>query len=483
LLATLGTLTLGAAGCVPPWAPAAPGAGTAVPPGGARPDARPPRRLRLVLSPEGLPALDEALRRAIAVAAGATGDTAEVQETGSFLGGPPATGELPAEAIAHRVLVAVQAGTPPDALLLLGRQAQVARLQSQGLLLDVSGLMHRVGRLQGGTLALSETLHVVAGNWFAVPWYQRLVGHWVREPVLRAGGLRRDGEVTYAALRQALAGAGAEGASVAPWGIGGADTADVDAWCWGAIHAWGGGLADRKGERVNLDTPQTVGALEWLAETLLPTSLHPAAGRWADGEKNAAFERGETAYTYSERAIAQGPGGPQDGADPARPAGSSPLPSPPAPAVYLRTLAGPVARPRAVGGGGAWLLPRGGAAEATERFLEALLDPALQRPLWVAGGRFALPAYLGGWDDPAIGGAPWAESARRFRSELDLDGDAFVSAAGNGGPETGAAQAIGALRFGAGMLRAVLAGRPAAEVVAETQRRAVELYRAFGLPG
>ena len=268
LLATPGALTLGAAGCVPPWAPAAPAAGTEAPSSGARPDARPPRRLRLVLSPEGLPALDEALRRAIAGAAGAIGVTAEVQEMAPFLGGPPAVGAEPAEAIAHRLLVAVQAGTPPDALLLLGREAQVARLQSQGLLLDVSGLMRRVGRRQGGPLAVSETLHVVAGKWFAVPWYQRLVGHWVREPVLRAGGLRRDGEVTYAALRQALDGAGAEGASVAPWGIGGADTADVDAWCWGAIHAWGGGLADRKGERVNLDTPQTVGALEWLAETL-----------------------------------------------------------------------------------------------------------------------------------------------------------------------------------------------------------------------
>jgi hypothetical protein len=479
LLAALGALTLGAAGCVPPWAPAAPAAGTAVPPSGTRPDARPPRRLRFVLSPEGLPALDEALRRGIVAAAGATGDTAEVQETGSFLGGPPASGADTAEAIAHRVLVAVQAGTPPDALLLLGREAQVARLQSQGLLLDVSALMRRVGRRQGGPLAVSETLHVVAGSWFAVPWYQRLVGHWVREPVLRAGGLRRDGEVTYAALRQALAGAGAAGASVAPWGIGGADTADTDAWCWGAIHAWGGGLAERKGERVNLDTPQTVGALEWLAETLGGTrSIHPAAGGWADGEKNGAFGRGETAYTYSERAIAQGAGG-----DPARPAGSSPLPSPPAPAVYLRTLAGPVARPRAVGSGGVWLLPRGGAAEATERLLEALLDPALQRPLWAAGGGFALPAYLGGWDDSAIAGAPWAEPARRFRAELDLDGDAFVSAAGNGGPETGAAQAIGALRFGAGMLRAVLAGRPAGDVVAETQRRAAELYRSFGLPG
>ena len=208
----------------------------------------------------------------------------------------------------------------------------------------------------------------------------------------------------------------------------------------------------------------------------MTSSIHPAAGGWADGEKNRAFERGETAYTYSERAIAQGPGGPPGGA------GSSPLTSPLAPAVYLRTLAGPVARPRAVGGGGAWLLPRG----APRRPPSGSWRPSSTRPCSAPcgrpEGRFALPAYLGGWDDPAITGAPWAEPARRFRAELDLDGDAFVSAAGNGGPETGVAQAIGALRFGAGMLRAVLAGRPAPDVVAETQRRAVELYRSLRAP-
>jgi hypothetical protein len=136
-----------------------------------------------------------------------------------------------------------------------------------------------------------------------------------------------------------------------------------------------------------------------------------------------------------------------------------------------------------VGGGAAWLLPRGATPAATERFLEALLEVARQRPLWGAGGRFALPGYLGGWDDPALAAAPWAPAAALFRAELDLDGDAFVSASGNGGPETGAAQAVGTLRFGAGMLRAVLAGRPAAAAVAEAHARAAALYRSFGLPG
>jgi hypothetical protein len=354
----------------------------------------------------------------------------------------------------------VQAGTPPDAVLLLGRDAQVARLQAQGLVQDVSGLMRRLRARLGGTSRVNETLHVIAGKWFAVPWYQRLVGHWARVPLPPPEGAP-EGALSYDALRLALAGLAPDAPG---WGIGGADSPDADAWCWGAIHAWGGGLADRKGERVNLDTPQTVGALAWLASTLAGARVHPQTGAWTDGEKNAAFGRGETAYTYTERAL--------PGIDAAGPEVS-----------YLRTLAGPVARPRAVGGGAAWLLPRGPLPGPAERFLEALLDAALQRRLWGAGGRFALPGYLGGWDDPAIAAAPWAATAARFRAELDLDGDAFVSASGNGGPETGAAQAVGALRFGAGMLRAVLAGRPAAAAVAEAHGRAVALYRSFGLPG
>jgi hypothetical protein len=415
-------------------------------------------RLRLVIAPEGLPALDAAVDQAVAAAAAVTATAAETQSLAAFTAG--AAPDWQGAAAAHRLLAAVQAGTPPDAVLLLGRDAQVARLQEQSLVQDVSGLMRRLRARLGGTSRVNETLHVVAGKWFAVPWYQRLVGHWVRPP-LSGADPAPGGTPDYDALRLALAGPAPDAPG---WGIGGADSPDADAWCWGAIHAWGGGLADRKGERVNLDTPQTVAALEWLAATLAGARLHPRAGAWTDGEKNAAFGSGETAYTFTERAL--------PGIDAAGPEVS-----------YLRTLAGPAARPRAVGGGAAWLLPRGAALEATERFLEALLDVASQRRLWGAGGRFALPGYLGGWADAAIVAAPWAATAARFRAELDLDGDAFVSATGNGGPETGASQAVGTLRFGAGMLRAVLAGRPAAAAVAEAHGRAVELYRGFGLPG
>lgn len=498
LLGALAALGTSPVGCALPWGEAGSPTGTLSPalttPGGSGRRFE-GQRLRLVVSPEGVPLLDDTVRDVIAGAARQVGMGVEVQDTGTFLRGAspgPSGGGDARQAVTHRLLVAVQAGLPPDAVLLLGREAQVARFRDMALVQDVSGLMRQMLRRLGGVPRAGETLHVVAGNWFAVPWYQRLVGHWVRESVVRVAGIDPDGMADYATLHRALsqmavergradsppAPGGYPPGEVAPWpwGIGGADTLDVDAWCWGAIHAWGGGLVDLKGERVALDSGQTVAALQWLASALAGPSLEggvpPAALEWPDEAKNAAFLAGETAYTYTERALLSPgtPGGIPDGTGDAL-----------GEALYLRTPPGPAARPRAVGGGAAWMLPRGAPAEPAERFLEALLDLGTQRPMWGAGGGFALPAYNAGWDDPGLTGAPWIDQARRFRQELGDGG--FVSATGNGGPETAASQAIGALRFGAGMLRAVLEGRPAASVVAETHGRAVDLFRTFGLPG
>jgi hypothetical protein len=116
-----------------------------------------------------------------------------------------------------------------------------------------------------------------------------------------------------------------------------------------------------------------------------------------------------------------------------------------------------------------------------ERFLEAALAPEAQRRLWQAGGGFALPAYNAGWDDAALGGLPLAPAARRFHDELTSGG--FASATGNAGPETAASQALGEARLGARMLRAVIAGRPAGEVVADAEQVAIQVFRDHGLPG
>ena len=422
-----------------------------------------PVRLRLVLAQEGLAPLDTEVRRAVESSARELGYAVEVQDAASFGGVEREAG------VGHQLLTTVQAGLPPDGMLLFGRQAQTVRWQALGFLQEVSALMRSARSRSGAAPEVAERMHMVAGNWFAAPLYQRLVGHWI-SPGVDASSMP--------SLRDSLAGAprttGREGA----WGIGPADTEDVDSWCWNAIHAWGGALADRSGERVTLASAETAAAIEWLAATFRDSpwreAVHPDAAQWSDAQKNDAFASGATAYTCTERALPQG--------QPAEAGKSPPLLAPaPASPTGPAGSGGSTVRPRAVGGGAVWLLPRGASAESVERVWEALLRPETQRRLWAVGAGFALPAFEGGWSDPAVGMLPNQESVRRYREQLSTGG--FVSYVGQGGPETGASQAVRAARLAARMLVAVVRGRTVSEVLADANADAVAVYKEHGLPG
>jgi hypothetical protein len=76
---------------------------------------------------------------------------------------------------------------------------------------------------------------------------------------------------------------------------------------------------------------------------------------------------------------------------------------------------------------------------------------------------------------------PNQESVRRYREQLSTGG--FVSYVGQGGPETGASQAVRAARLAARMLVAVVRGRTVSEVLADANADAVAVYKEHGLPG
>ena len=449
--------------------------------------------LRVVLPSEGIAALDGAVAQVVDEATQRIGARLETQSLDAFAAG---------DSVAHRLLVAVQAGVPPDALLLMGRQAQTARFHAMELTQDVSALLRPQWRRFGPNPKVTELWCAVAGSWHGAPYYQRLVGHWVRPALLRQAGqagvdlAASTGETddpstagpTYAQLAQLIqapasqSAAGALGMALGfwSWGIGAADTPDADAWVWTVINAWGGGLADLKGERINLDTPETAAALEWLAmairEGVRSGRVPPQHGAWTDADKNAALLRGMSAYSYTERLLdrASVAGGPAS-------AGS---------VAYLPGPRGPVSRPHVAGPGAVWYVPRGAQSGLALPVIEQVLAPEQQARVWAAAPGQALPAFQQGWDDPSLHAAltqaaapPGAAlDARRFRQELDAGGG-FYSATGNGGPETPPSQALSDEHLGAAMLRQVVAGRPARDVTAEAAAAAAAVYRAYGFPG
>jgi hypothetical protein len=446
LLATLAAGAaggVGSAGCALPWQRTDPRAPLFTPPA-QTPVSFGPTRLRLVLAREGHPPLDTAARDALLQVASELRYTLDLSDSHQFADGPEA------DDIIRQLLIGVQAGYPPDGVLLLGRQAQTARMQSMGLIQEVSGLMRGARTRLGATPEVAERAHFIGGNWLATPLYQRLIGHYVRlDGFARAGLDAEAGTAAWEQLREAVPRAGG-------WGIGPADTADADAWCWSAIHAWGGALADKAGTRVTLASAETGAALEWLATTFRGAAWPDRT----DAEKDAAYANGGAAYTYTEGSTALTAGG-------------ALVTGPVGPA-------GPGFRPRAVGGGAVWVLPRGAQAEAVERLWEALWQPERQRALWRAGGGFALPVFEGQWSDAAVAALPHQESVRRFRTLLAAGG--FISDSGQAARPTAASQAVEAGRLAVRMVRAVLGGRAVPDVLAAAQRDAEAIYREHAFP-
>ena len=91
---------------------------------------------------------------------------------------------------------------------------------------------------------------------------------------------------------------------------------DNEVWGWGvtinksgdghgvilaAIHTFGGRMVDETGEKVTFNSPETVEAVKWLAETYTSEQykpmLPPGIESWTDPSNNEAFLAGKIALT------------------------------------------------------------------------------------------------------------------------------------------------------------------------------------------
>jgi multiple sugar transport system substrate-binding protein len=398
------------------------------------------------------------LKDEIAAYAALNGWEVEVSEVGSLNAGE----------VAQRLVAGVQAGNAPD--LYFDNIPGIRQYQDLGILQDVTDLTNEMIELYGDTTPAMKNGANFNDAWWGVPWFTRIDGWWARRDVFEPAGIDTATLTTMDQRRQAALDVSDPANNMFGWGVTVNRSTDARSLVQQTLFHHGSTLQDESGEIVTFNSPESVAALEWLAETygsekwapMLPTGW----AAWTDTGNNEAFLAGILALTqnagtmYAKAVFDQVPFADQ----------IDYLPN----ALRLSDNA-PVDQL-----GGVMLHPIEGSKnkEATYDLVRHLCSMPVQQRIWTISRAYAVPAYLNGWEDPII-----TENANASRAKsATYDNETFTGLRWPGPPSV-AVDAVAGGFDQVDMVAEVLQGRPAAEVVEDYHGRWVQIWQDYGLPG
>lgn len=393
----------------------------------------------------------------IARFAEASGWEVEVSEVGSLNSGE----------VAQRLVAGVQAGNAPD---LYFDNVPVRLFQDLGIFQDVSDLTEEMVGLYGETTPGMTNAAYFNDAWWGVPWFTRIDGWWARRDIFEPAGIDTATLTTLDQRRQAALDVSDAANNLFGWGITVNRSTDARALVQQVLFHFGSTLQDESGDVVTFNTPESVAALDWLAETyssetwapMLPTGW----AAWTDTGNNEAFLAGILALTqnagtmYAKAVLDQVPFAEQIDylPNPQRLSDNQPVDQ----------LAGVLLH----------LIEGSRNADAARDLLRHLLTEPVQQRIWEISRAYAVPAYRNGWTDPII-----TDNANASRGETATWDNVEFTGLRWPGPASVAVDAVGGGFDQVDMVAAVLQGQSSQEVVEEYHNRWVQLWQDYGLPG
>jgi multiple sugar transport system substrate-binding protein len=318
---------------------------------------------------------------------GATLDisTANSESFGDFLG---------------KMQAAVAAGNPPD----FAYQSNISNQQMNllGLLEDVTDVVEQAvasyGNIMRGTNAAASGQ--VDGAWVAVPFISSTTAYVIRgDKIAEIGVDPATDLVTWDQRREAALAMSNADEEFWGWGLTANQSGDGYGFLTLVINSFGGHYTDETGQIVQFDSPETLAAVEWLADTynregMYGPMLPPGIESWTDISNNEVYLAGNIGYTHNAFSVyAQ-----------AKRDENPVFPN----MVLLRAPQGPSGMVHDGGGIGGWINIFKGAPniELAKQLTLALLDPAnFNRMSSVAGGLFN-PAYENLWTEELLAADP-----------------------------------------------------------------------------
>jgi multiple sugar transport system substrate-binding protein len=294
-----------------------------------------------------------------------------------------------------KMQAAVAAGNPPD----LAYQSNISNQQMHllGLLEDVTDVVeeaqNRVGTIMPGINA--DVGGFIDGAWRAVPFICAGQGQFIRGDKLEEIGVDPTTLTTWDARRDACLAMSDPDNQFWGWGLTYNQSGDGYGFLTTFIASYGGHPTDETGTMVQFDSPETVAAVEWLAETYDPDGMYAAMlpqgiEGWGDISNNEVYLAGNIGYTHNAFSVyAQ--------------AKRDELPVYPV-TLILKPPFGPANIDMNSGSMGGWLNIMTGApnVELAKELSLHLLSPEVFIPMSSLGAGLFMPCYENLWTEDLI---------------------------------------------------------------------------------
>lgn len=366
-----------------------------------------------------------------------------------------------------QMVAAVQAGNPPD----LGYHTlSIPQMYQQEILEDVSDVVEKAIGMYGATIPQQAEFNgKIDGKWWGVPFSCNAGAWYGRKDIFEPAGIDVTTLDTWDKRREAALAVSNPDKQIWGWGVTVNTSGDGHGFIVGVIQAHGGSFTDETGEKVIFNSPETVAAVEWLAETYMSDKykpmLPPGIESWTDTSNNEAYLAGTIALTTNQPSVyakAKLDGNPVFE--------NTAVLHPP------KTLDGRLLE----GGNIFWFTIFRGAknVDLAKELILHMIDPVQFVPVAKVGGGLNMPAYANMWTDDILGTDP---NFTVFRDIL-LNKDIYY---GNSHPAkpSGLIDSILAAAIPSQMMANVTTGAMSvADAVKDAHDKIVQIFEEGGLP-
>jgi multiple sugar transport system substrate-binding protein len=367
----------------------------------------------------------------------------------------------------QKIAAQVAADDSPD---LIQRTLSVPQYNQLGLIVPVTDIVNEIIAKHGDTGARQKKDLMIDGDWYAVPFHVRSDGGWARKDIWDAAGIDVTTLKTYDELREACMEVSDPSKEMWGFGITVNRGGDGNWMVFRILHSFGATWVDESGQKVTLDSPEAVQAVEWIVDTYTNPKwekmLPPGVLSWTDPTNNEAFLGGKLAYTqnggtvYAKAVVDQVPfvndiiwdypkGGPK-----------------------LERFFG-------LGTMNFGLIKGGKNPEAARELILSFFEDDVMKQVYKVATTYALPAFTDMWDWEEITSVP--NSIAQKEGALDpvgWNGIAFP------GPATAQIAAVESQNFPTDMIASVITGQASAEeAVKQTAEASIKIFQEMGAAG